>query len=156
VPDDIHDLLDRGYRYAVALTADPVRADDLLQEAWVGVLKAKGPRTAPYLLRAIRSRWIDAHRRSQVIPLAFVDAEQPVRPEIERLIEADALWAGLMQLRPEEREVLHLHLVEGWTAREIAEQCGTPRNTVLSWMHRGRTRLKEWLLAQDDTREVIG
>lgn len=150
---EIPDLLDRGYRYAVALTGDPVRAEDLLQEAWVGLLKADGSRTAPYLLRAIRSKWIDAHRRDQVIPITFDDHEQPVAPEAERLIEADALWAGLLELRPEEREALYLHLVEGYTAREVAERTDKPRNTVLSLLHRGRARLKTWLTA---AQEVVG
>lgn len=152
--DDLHTLLDRGYRYAMSLTGDPVLAEDVLQEAWLGVVRAGGPRTMPYLIRAIRSRWIDSHRRGQVIPLEFSDAEVGVRPEVERLIEADALWDGLLQLRPEEREALYLHHVEGWSAREVAERTGRPRNTVLSLLHRGRARLKDWLTTRD--KEVIG
>lgn len=143
--DDLPDLLDRGYRYAVALSGSPVDADDLLQEAWSAVLVARGPRTAPYLFRAIRTRWVDRHRRAAARPLVLEPIEQGVGPEAERLILADALWTGLLSLRSAEREALYLNLVEGWTAAEIAERTGQPRNTVLSLMHRGRTNLRNWL-----------
>ena len=142
---DLPDLLERGFRYAVALTGDPADADDLLQDGWAAVLAAGGPMTAPYLFRSIRSRWIDRRRRAEARPLELLDVESTVGPEAERLILADALWAGLLTLSPPEREALFLHLVEGWTAAEIAARLEMPRNTVLSHLHRGRTRLRAWL-----------
>ena len=38
-----------------------------------------------------------------------------------------------------------LSVVEGYTAREIAELLGVPRGTVLSLMHRARGKLRRWL-----------
>ncbi|MEZ4316983.1 MAG: sigma-70 family RNA polymerase sigma factor [Myxococcota bacterium] len=144
--DDPATLLRRGYRYAVALTGDPVDAEDLLQEGWAAVLSAGDRRDAPYLYRAIRSRWIDRYRRARARPEVVLEPhEQAVSPEVDRLIEADALWAGLLQLPEPQREALYLHLVEGWTAAEIAAQTGRPRNTVLSQLHRGRAHLRDWL-----------
>jgi DNA-directed RNA polymerase specialized sigma24 family protein len=77
-----------------------------------------------------------------------------VGPEADRLVDADALWEGLLHLRVEEREALYLHLVEGWSAREVSEKVHKPRNTVLSLIHRGRARLKAWFI--DNDLEVIG
>lgn len=130
---DPGELLEHGYRYALSLTGDVPSAEDLLQEAWTAVLTARGPLEKPYFFRAIRSRWIDTHRRAQVIRFESVgEPIQSVGPEAERLIEADALWEGLLALREEEREALYLHHVEGWSAREVAERTHRPRNTVLS------------------------
>jgi RNA polymerase sigma-70 factor (ECF subfamily) len=52
--------------------------------------------------------------------------------------DIDAL---LSELRPEEREALFLHGVEGYTASEISRLTGQPRGTVLSLLHRARQRL---------------
>lgn len=145
MPEDIPELLRRGHRYALALTADPVAADDLLQEGWAAVLQARGPRTAPYLFRAIRSRWVDARRRAARRPEELAEVVVPVRPAQERLVAADALWRGLAALTDEQREVVYLCAVEGWTASEVAERTGRNRNTVLSHLRRGKAALKRWL-----------
>ncbi len=139
------DLPHRCLRYAIALTGDLHEAEEVLQDAWAAVLQARGPLEPAYLFRAIRTRWIDRHRRRTARPLELVDAEMAVAPAVDRLIEADAVWEGLMTLRPAEREALYLFLVEGWTTPEIAERTDRPKNTVLSLIHRGRKKLRTWL-----------
>ncbi|MCB9693153.1 MAG: RNA polymerase sigma factor [Alphaproteobacteria bacterium] len=142
---DPEQLLTHGYRYALSLTGDVPAAEDLLQDAWTSVLAAQGPMDRAYLFRTIRNRWIDGHRRGRLVVLdPDGGPEVPVRPEAERLIEADALWEGLLALREEEREALYLHHVEGWSAQEVGERTGRPRNTVLSLLRRGRQRLESW------------
>ena len=140
-------LLDRGYHYATALTGDPVLAEDILQDAWTAVLQAGALDGvhAGYLFRAIRSRFIDRMRREQRVPFdPTEDLVVPVGPEAERLIEADALWVGLLTLKPAEREALYLHHVEGFTAQEIGDRTNRPRNTILTLISRGRARLRMW------------
>jgi RNA polymerase sigma-70 factor (ECF subfamily) len=139
------DLPNRGLRYALALTGDLYEAEEVLQDAWAAVLRARGPLEPAYLFRAIRTRWIDRHRRRTARPVELQDVELGIRPAVERLIDADAVWAGLMALRPDEREVLYLFLVEGWTSTEIADRTNRPVNTVLSLIHRGRKKLGRWL-----------
>ena len=51
------ELLRCGYRFALSLTHDASRSEDLLQDAWVAVLKAGGARTPAYLITAIRTRY---------------------------------------------------------------------------------------------------
>jgi RNA polymerase sigma-70 factor (ECF subfamily) len=58
----------------------------------------------------------------------------------------------LSELRPEEREALFLHEVEGYTASEISRMTGQPRGTVLSLMHRARERLLK--LAQREEKRI--
>ena len=52
------------------------------------------------------------------------------------------MFRSSMSMRVEEREALFLWAVEGYTAREIAEMCSSPINTVLSRLHRGRRKLR--------------
>ncbi|MBX2798374.1 MAG: RNA polymerase sigma factor [Myxococcales bacterium] len=148
------ELLHRGFRYAMALTADDSQAEDLLQDAWTSVLAAEGRRDAPYLFRAIRSRWIDAHRRRKGVVLEILPESLAAGGDHgARVADHDALHKALATVRPEEREALYLCVVEGHTAAEAAEITGRPRNTVLSLMHRGRAKLRAWFSATD--REVM-
>ncbi len=142
--DELEELLQRGYRYAVALCGDPAQADDLLQDAWTGLLQRDGPRTKAYLFRCIKNRWIDAYRRGQLVPFDELPDELAAPPG-SSLADRDTLLRALEVLRPEEREALYLCAVEGHTAAEAGELLDRPRNTVLSLVHRGRARLRQWL-----------
>ena len=140
---EITDLLERGYRYALSLTHDRVSAEDLLQEAWSGVLASGGTWSKPYLFRAIKNKWIDSYRRGQLVQ--FQGLEDDVRVECDSKTLAHDLDAALATLRPEEREALYLNVVEGWTASELAERLDRPRGTILSLIRRARIKLKDRL-----------
>ena len=60
---EIKSLLQHGYRYALSMTHNTTRAEDLLQDAWVAILQANGPLEKNYLFSAIRSRFINASKR---------------------------------------------------------------------------------------------
>ena len=49
----------------------------------------------------------------------------------------------LDQLPPSQRAALGLRLIEGLSYEEIADLMGVPVNSVRSWLHRGRARLRE-------------
>ena len=51
--------------------------------------------------------------------------------------------SALGRLRPEERAVLYLAAVENYTARQIGELLGWPRGSVLSLLHRARSKLRK-------------
>ena len=152
--DNLDDLLHRGYRFALSLTHDAASADDLVQDAWLGLLKVRGPWTHGYLFAAIRNRFIDQCRREKLITV------EPFEDHASKGLDGDGqLWSddgmlvveegkldlALGRLRPEERAVLLLAAVEGHTAREIGELLDCPRGTVLSLMHRARRKLRQWL-----------
>ena len=149
---ELDELLQSGFRYAFSLTHDRGEAEDLLQEACASILRVEGPWTKGYLFSSIRNRFIDAYRRDQRLTLLTLES---IELEIEEADEhpfADSVRSGVLQqalatLRPEEREVLFLMFVEGYTASEIAELTGRPRGTVLSLAHRARQKLREILIA---------
>ncbi len=140
------ELLNRGFRYALSLAHDRQRAEDLLHDAWGNVLATNGPLTKRYLFRAIRNKWIDGHRRDNVVAFEPLETDVSATSRLEeRLSARRSLASALGVLRPEEREALYLCAVEGWTAKEVAEQSGRPRNTVLSLVHRAKQKLRELL-----------
>ena len=156
------DLLRQGFRFALSLTHDPSRAEDLLQDAWVSVLKADGPQTVAYLITAIRTRYVDLHRRALIAPTESLDAKPRLANEIENEFWSDPcqtvtlrneLHRAMGLLRPEERAVLLLSAVEGYTAREIGELLDAPRGTILSLMHRTRAKMRRWLNDRHDPEE---
>lgn len=161
--DNLDDLLRRGYRFALSLTHDAASADDLIQDAWLGLLKARGPWTRAYLFAAIRNRFVDHCRREKLI--AFEPLEDRAGEGTDGdeqlwsndgdenlMLEDGKLDLALGRLRPEERAVLLLSAVEGHTAREIAELLDCPRGTVLSLIHRARHKLRQWLQAESGAR----
>ena len=141
-------LLNRGFRYSLALTQNRSSAEDILQSAWLSVLKAKRDWTYPYLRAAIRSRFIDEKRRHQLIP---IDSEPCSASEIDWddnnrfAVNRISLEHALKEIRDEEREVLYLSIVEGFTAEEIGVIVEKPRGTVLSLAHRAREKMRNIL-----------
>lgn len=158
-PEPTPDILRQGFRFALSLTHDRPAAEDLLHDACVSVLNAKGPTTAPYLITTIRNRFIDLRRRDLIAPTESLDSGP--RPTIDREDEfwndpfnaiemKSALQGALGLLRPEERAVLVLSAVEGYSAREIGEMLDAPRGTILSLMHRARIKMRRWLTDNPD------
>ena len=149
---DIAELLQSGYRYALSLAREKTQAEDLLQEAWLAMLKAKGPANKPYLFTAIRSRYINMYRRDQLVSIValneFSEFCDPLSEQEQLAIESDhdyvELEAALATLRPIERETLFLMAVEGYTAQEVAGLTNQPRNTVLSLNYRARQKVRRY------------
>lgn len=150
--DALTGLVQRGYRFAYSLTHDAAAAEDLLQDAWVSILRIGGPWTAEYLFSVIRNRFIDVRRRQKLIafgPLEFESGQSAtaVVPEsaAEWGVDAIELERALGALRTEERAVLFLAIVEGFSAQHIADLFDWPRNSVLSLLSRGKHHLRELL-----------
>mgnify|MGYP004002945701 CR=1 FL=1 len=150
----LRDLLNQGYRYALALCHDESRAQDLLQEAWLALLQANGPQEKGYLFRAIRSRYLNLIKREQLVVMVpleeGLDAEDAgEKHEWDTLADMQELAQALDKLRPVEREALYLYAAEGYTAEEISRHMDQPRGTVLSLIQRARAKMKRWLKLQE-------
>ena len=78
--------------------------------------------------------------------------ETLTRPLLEPATTADvdpaerlALEGAIRQLPAEQREVVHLHVFEGWTFQEVADTCGESINTIASRYRYALARLRETL-----------
>lgn len=144
VPAEV-ELLQSGFRYALALTHHRHDAEDLTQEAWINLSRRYGTvASRAALFTAIRHLFIDRCRRARVV--AF-DSLETTPGE---LADADAMAPGTLadlerllgELRPSEREAVYLHFVEGHTADEVGVLTRQPRGTVLSLLHRAFKKLR--------------
>jgi RNA polymerase sigma-70 factor (ECF subfamily) len=132
------------YRYALSLTRDPAAAEDLVQDAWVAVMKSRKPQSTPYMLRVIRNRFIDLRRHDSRWRIeAFEEGSlpEPGEEDVDPVDRVD-LERALSSLGDWERSALYMNTVEGRTAAEIADATGRPRGTVLSQLHRTRQKLR--------------
>jgi len=137
--------MQQGFTYALSLTHHHQDAQDLVQTAAMRVINRKGHLVnRRYFYRAIRNLFYDQVKRGKIIPFVPLDAapEEPAPADAPSGDRLD-LDTFLGHLRAEEREVLYLHVVEGWTAAELARMLKQPRNTVLSRIHRAKKSLRE-------------
>ncbi len=88
-------------------------------------------------------------RAALVARIVLLDPPPAAAEEPPRDARADAVLAGLEQLRPEEREVLRLWAWEGLEPREIAVVLEVSANAVSIRLHRAKLRLREVMLGQD-------
>jgi len=150
---NLKELLQHGYRYALSITHNPSRAEDLLQDAWVAIMKADGPQNKNYLFSSIRSHYINQNKRDRLVPL--VPLEEEIADTQDNLffdLGNEMLQQALETLRPVERESLFLSAVEGYTAQEIADFTQQPRGTILSLIHRARKKVRQYF--EDELKEV--
>jgi len=139
------ELLQSGFRYAYALTHHHHDAEDLVQTAWLKLHQRYGTMTTKALFfTTIRNLYIDQYRRRKRIQFITLTGEHEhfsasgKTPKEETKVAIEHMLA---KLRDIEREALFLHIVEGYSANEIATLTGRPRGTVLSLIHRSRKKL---------------
>ena len=148
---DIDALIQAGYRYACALQSDAGEAKGLVHEAWIRASKTHGRAPDKALLfRCVRNLFVDQYRRAQSVSFTSIDdlggaIREPVGAHDVAELPDARLQHALSQLREEEREVLFLSIVEGYTANEISALTDKPRGTILSLVHRARLKLKNLL-----------
>ena len=137
--------------YAISLTRDIHRAEDLVQET---VLKAiskqetfeAGTNLQAWLFTILRNLFLSAHRRTQreVEDADGIHAAGMITiPDQEDRLAVQDLHAALAKLPREQREALLLMGAEGLSYEEAAEALATKVGTIKSRVNRARTRLAE-------------
>ena len=82
---------------------------------------------------------------SAVRPQDRPTADEPVEPAAPRVTSPEDLYdlqTALDRLRSDERELIVLKHLDGWTYDELAERLEIPRGTVMSRLFHARQRLK--------------
>jgi RNA polymerase sigma-70 factor (ECF subfamily) len=154
---EIYDTYSTGlYGYALRLLGDQHTAEDCVAETFSRFLKTlhagKGPEKhlKAYLYR-IAHNWIaDFYRRSP--PQCLSLEESPALPnaefvedQVDRRIMADRLRDALLQLTPNQRQVIMLVFIEGWRKDEVAAALGKPVGAVKALQHRALKSLRSKL-----------
>ncbi|HSD68011.1 MAG TPA: RNA polymerase sigma factor [Woeseiaceae bacterium] len=137
-------------RFAMSLTGNRADADDLLQSTVERLLTRGLPQEAPvvpYALTICRNLWVDEIRSRRTREVAkseptlageeSTDGERTAIGELS-LREAQASIAALPE---EQRAVLELVSVEGYSYKEAASILEIPIGTVMSRLARARAAL---------------
>jgi len=140
---------ERLWRHARRLIRDDASAWDVLQEAWLSMLKGlrrlDDPAAfAPWAYRVVTLRCVDHVRRRERQRKLERAQEAPVwEPPPDEDGDVEALREALAELSVEQRALLSLHYREGLRLERIAEILGIPVGTVKSRLHHVRAALKK-------------
>ncbi|KAF1013397.1 MAG: ECF RNA polymerase sigma factor EcfG [Stenotrophomonas maltophilia] len=146
----LRELLPGLRRFARSLCHDGSSADDLVQAALERALSRWHSRRdqaalKPWLFQILYRQFIDEQRRSrrwQRLAGLFGASLQDSAPSAERVHDGRATLAQFDRLVPEQRALLMLVAVEGFSYREAADALGVPLGTVMSRLSRARDRLR--------------
>jgi RNA polymerase sigma-70 factor, ECF subfamily len=134
------------WRYALRLTGDPARAEDVVQETLLQAWQHPGVADEPdrcaraWLFTVARNMIIDQSRsarfRNEKNTLESSGAPERAGPDevnaaLDRLLIGDAL----AQLSAEHRAVVRRSYYQGWTTAQIAEDLQIAEGTVKSRLH---------------------
>lgn len=105
----------------------------------------------PWLLTIGRHLCLDRLRKRRPALLSENDERQIMAtdPDAEAVYaskqELEVLQKGLLLLADGQREAVALYHLEGMSYQDIAKTLDVPQGTVMTWLHRGRTRLKAFV-----------
>jgi RNA polymerase sigma factor (sigma-70 family) len=150
------------YRAAYRLTRSTVDAEDLVQEvcvrAYPRLAEIEGleqPRS--WLLRVQYRLFIDLRRRYERTHVRAIDeneefasAEPGPADEADRAQHRGRIEDAWRHLSHEQRLLLALHDIEGYTLVEINSLTGLKDGTIKSRLHRARVRLGRLLAREND------
>jgi RNA polymerase sigma-70 factor (ECF subfamily) len=134
------------WRYALRLTGDPARAEDVVQETLLRAWRhpdvtADVERSArAWLFTVARNLIIDERRSARFrnesgAPVPDDVADRDASEEVDTALNRILLSTALAQLSEEHRAVVRRAYYQGWTTNQIAEDLGIPEGTVKSRLH---------------------
>ena len=145
------------YRHALALVRRPADAEDLVQAVFVKLATTRASLTGVaspegYLHRMLHTTWVDAHRRrvtgDRVVDQVSVDSHAQPQGSPESIDLARALD----QLPPEQREVVVLHLIEGFSFREVGQHTNVSLFTAVTRYRLAIRRMRKTMRSSGETR----
>jgi len=145
--------------YVGSILQDSYAAEDVTQNVFVKLptaIQKYEPRDVPFaawILRVARNAALDHLRARRQIPFEEVRTDDGGQEEdgFERM---QCLSAALMNLPPEQREVLVLRHLVGLSPGEIAQRLGKTEGSIHGLHHRGRVALQD-LLRDMDSAPVV-
>src|SRR6185437_14258326 len=140
---------------AIAMTANPADAEDLVQETYTKAYAnfhqfREGTNSKAWLLRILRNTFINSYRRRERWP-----ARSAEEIALDRLPDS-RLTQAMRSLSADFRMTIYLVDVEGLQYREVAAVMRCPIGTVMSRLHRARGQLRDALGEQGPTRQPTG
>lgn len=144
------------------LSPNADEAEDAVQEIFIDIWKnaARFDETqaseTTFVAMIARRRLIDRLRKTNRQP--NIDSLEDVLTEpangksndLQLCVEAQEAAEAMKNLRPEQRQILHLSIVQGFSHQEIADALKMPLGTVKTHARRGLIQVRELLGLDDD------
>ena len=159
--DEIEHCVPALRRYARALTRNPDRADDLVQDCLERAIRKRGlwrPTGSlrgwlfRILLNLYRNELRTSRRRGAHVPVEALLVEPAVAPAQPGRIALAEMARAIDALALEQREALLLVVLEGMSYAEAAAVIGIPIGTLMSRLGRARATLRTLTGAGDEPR----
>src|SRR5215212_2967170 len=147
------------YRYLVRQCRDAAIAEELFQDIWANLVRARATYTVSarfttYLYRLAHNRLIDHYRRRAPAALVSFDDDESVpdvaggrqgEPHVsyEAKAQAQRVLQVLESLPAAQREAFVLQHEAGMSIEDIAEATGVTRETAKSRLRYAMTKLRE-------------
>src|SRR5256885_7969248 len=156
-----------AFSLAYRMCGRQAMAEDIVQEAFVSLWRSGARYDATrgsvrtWVLSVVRNRAIDAFRRESAKGGRDVAEEgiaermpapQLTDTEVERRDEARQVRKALVELPPDQRQVIELAYFGGFTHSQIANMLELPSGTVKGRMRLGLSKMR---LALGDVTEVV-
>jgi RNA polymerase sigma-70 factor (ECF subfamily) len=134
-------------RFARRLGGDPSRARDLVQETFLQAWRAfarlrPDSNVRAWLFRILVNVHRGEGRKTRRMPEVSIPPDRRAESSVE---ESLGVLEALDRLPEEQRTVLILGVVEGFTAKEMAEILNVPAGTVMSRLSRARQAMRNAL-----------
>ena len=151
------------YRLAYRFCGNSHDAEDLLQNLLIKLYPRYQELLAienlnSWLARSLYHLFIDATRKDKRNPLHGALEEEELKDHLSPQQEPDEslentqlqqqLHKALESLNPDQRALIGLHDMEGYTLQEIELLIDTPLGTLKSRLHRARKQLREQLMME--------
>lgn len=141
------EVKDSAYRYAVSLLHDTTEAEDVVQDLYERlwrrrlIIRRVGFRSL--VMTSVRNMSLDRLRRQRLSRHTAID-DEPLTTESPEVDNPVAIIRRIISHLPErEREIIHLHDVEGMDYEDIAEVVGTSVMAARMACSRARQKVKE-------------
>lgn len=140
--------------HARRLTGDAEAARDVVQEAWVEIVRGIGrlddvaafPAWAFRIVSRRCARWVRRRQRDRKLDAAY--AAEPIdtaMPDGERATDAARISHAIASLPPDQRAAIALFYLEDLSVAEIAVALDTPAGTVKTRLMHAREKLRRIL-----------
>lgn len=141
---------------ALRMLSNQDEAEDAVQEIFIDIWKnaerfdEKQASETTFIAMIARRRLIDRLRKENRQPNIDSLEDILVEPEgndqnLQICVEAKEAAQVMKNLRPEQRQVLHLSIIQGFSHQEIADALKMPLGTVKTHARRGLLEVRELL-----------
>jgi len=140
-------------------------AEDAVQEIFIDIWKnaqrfdASQASETTFVAMIARRRLIDRIRKTNRQPNVdsfediLVEPSDATDKQVQISVEAKEAAEAMRDLRPEQRQILHLSIIQGFSHQEIADALEMPLGTVKTHARRGLIQIRE-ILGLDTTGNI--